>query len=84
MLYKVLGKFWSCFVILQSCFSASFLFSQNIGIEKLGNLINTDIYQEIAPLISEDGNTLYFTRTGSPDFEKYLNFEKQTLSANYP
>ncbi len=84
MLYKVLGKFWSCFVILQSCFSASLLFSQNIGIEKLGNLINTDIYQEIAPLLSEDGNTLYFTRTGSPDFEKYLNFEKQNLYKKLP
>lgn len=56
-----------------------YIFSQNIGIEKLGDQINTEIYQEISPVLSEDGSVLYFTRTGAPDFEKYLKLQNQNL-----
>ena len=37
-------------------------------LEKLSAQINTVEYDEIAPVLSRDGNTLYFTRVGSPDF----------------
>lgn len=60
------------------------LSGQNIGIEKLGPLINTDTYQEINPLVSDDGNTLYFTRTGSPDFEKYLLIDGEDIYTKIP
>lgn len=60
------------------------LSGQNIGIEKLGPLVNTDTYQEINPLVSDDGNTLYFTRTGSPDFEKYLLIDGENIYTKIP
>ena len=43
-----------------------------IAIEKLPPPINTDEYDEISPVVSRDGLLLYFTRTGSPDFNRQL------------
>lgn len=41
-------------------------------LQKLSSNINTDEYEEIGPVLSEDGRTLYFTRVASPDFiQKY-------------
>lgn len=66
------------------CFSVVYSFSQNVGIERLNDEINTDIYQEINPVLSEDGSILFFTRTGAPDFEKYLKLENQNLYKTLP
>jgi outer membrane protein OmpA-like peptidoglycan-associated protein len=75
----------SLLLLLVVCFTTKKqVFSQNIGIEKLGQPVNTDIYQEISPLLSDDGSTLYFTRTGSPDFEKYLKLDKVNLYKKLP
>src|SRR5688500_324730 len=41
-------------------------------IEKLPSSVNTDLYDESAPILSKDGRTLFFTRTGFPDFEATL------------
>ena len=43
-----------------------------IEIEKLPYPVNTDEYDEISPVVSKDGRTLYYTRTGSPDFVRSL------------
>jgi outer membrane protein OmpA-like peptidoglycan-associated protein len=46
-------------------------FSQDFVLEKLPEPINS-AYDEINPVPSRDGNTLYFTRVGYPDFCKTL------------
>ena len=43
-------------------------------VEKLPAPINSDEYDEISPVVSRDGQRLYFTRTGSPDFNQNLRF----------
>lgn len=43
-----------------------------LAIETLTEEINTRHYDEIAPCVSPDGQTLYFTRVGYPIFEKTL------------
>src|SRR5688572_3400667 len=41
-------------------------------IEKLPPSVNSDLYDESAPVLSKDGKRLFFTRTGYPDFETAL------------
>lgn len=41
-------------------------------VEKLNTGINSSAYDEITPVASLDGNTLYFTRVGYPDFVQSL------------
>jgi len=41
-------------------------------VEKLNSGINSNGYDEITPVASLDGNTLYFTRVGYPDYVKSL------------
>ena len=55
-------------------------FGQELKIEKLGNDINTNGYDEISPVLSRDGKTLYFTRVGSPEFNRTLMEEGKDLS----
>lgn len=47
---------------------------QDFILEKLSETINT-AYDEISPVLSRDGSTLYFTRVASPDFNKHLMIE---------
>ncbi len=49
-------------------------------LEKLGPEINSSLYDEISPVVSRDGRTLYFTRTGAPDFHRSLIQEEVDLS----
>lgn len=61
--------------ILFSALFACFLqtsFSQNYQLQKLGKAISSPQYDEIAPCVSRDGKTLYFTRIAYPKFEKAL------------
>lgn len=63
--------------ILGICFSLSLvwgtnLFGQTYEIEKLHDNINTKRYNEISPIISKDGQTIYFTREGFPVFNRTL------------
>lgn len=48
-------------------------------LEKLAGSINTT-YNEISPIVSPDGKTLYFTRVGSPDFKRSLFQYENDLS----
>lgn len=49
-------------------------------LEKLPSPINTDDYNEGGPVLSLDGKQLYFTRSGSPDFERTLIKEGRDVS----
>ncbi len=49
-------------------------------VEKLGKTVNTDAYDEASPVISLSGNSLYFTRTGSPDFIRTLIYNGEDIS----
>ena len=51
-------------------------------VEKLGRAINTEDYDEASPVISLDGNSLYFTRTGSPDFIRTLIYDGIDISTS--
>ncbi|MCB0643085.1 MAG: OmpA family protein [Phaeodactylibacter sp.] len=53
-------------------------------LEKLNNEINTTTFDEIAPVLSVDGHTLYFTRVGSPDYVQYLVINGQDVFAYSP
>lgn len=54
------------FFSLCSCLSAQFF-----QLEKLPDFINS-AFDEITPVTSRDGRTLYFTRVGFPDFNRSL------------
>jgi outer membrane protein OmpA-like peptidoglycan-associated protein len=51
-------------------------------IEKLPSSVNTDLYDESAPVLSKDGTRLFFTRTGYPDFEASLLNPDGQLTSN--
>lgn len=67
MSHKVIGKVG--FILLV-------FFSKNIyaqyKVEKLGPEINSTLYDEISPVVTRDGHTLYFTRIGTPQFNRTL------------
>ena len=64
------------------------LSSQRLVLEKLYSPVNTIEYDEIAPFVSEDGASLYFTRVGAETFNKALvengvNLHEELDSAAY-
>ncbi len=61
------------------CLSIS---AQTYHIEKLNNDVNTDLYDEIAPVLSSDGQTIYFTREGYPFFNKTILENGQNLASS--
>ena len=75
------------------CLSLSLLFTciafgQSYQIEKLHDNINTKHYNEISPVVSKDGATIYFTREGFPVFnrtlvEKGKDLSKELTTAQY-
>ena len=52
-------------------------------LEKLPDFINS-AYDEITPVPSRDGNTLYFTRVAYPEFNHYLFLDSVDLYQKYP
>lgn len=56
------------------------LSAQNFILKKLDASINTAGYDEIAPCIDEEGQILFFTRTGYPDFNQTLIEDGEDLS----
>ncbi len=53
--------------------------AQDYILQKLGKVISTPQYDEIAPCVSRDGKTLYFTRIAYPKFEKTLVEEGRNI-----
>lgn len=60
-----------------------YLVSAQNKLEKLGSNINSDLYDEISPVLSRDGTTMYFTRVASPDFCRTLIQEEVDISTTY-
>lgn len=58
------------FLIFLLFMMASPFFAQSA--EKLPSLVNTDNYDEVGPVLSPDGNTLYFSRLGYPQMVRTL------------
>ena len=54
--------------------------AQEYTLQRLNASISSDKYHEIAPCISKDGKTLYFTRLAYPKFEKTLMESESDLS----
>ena len=52
-------------------------------LEKMSSSINSDRYDEGSPVLSMDGRSLYFTRSGSPDFERTLVKDGMDISATH-
>ena len=51
-----------------------------LTLETLSSEINSSLYDEIAPIVSHDGQTIYFTRVGHPDFDKTLEVNGKNMS----
>ena len=54
--------------------ATDFAHAPALSLERLPDGVNTDAYDEISPVVSRDGRQLYFTRSGSPDFNTQLLF----------
>ena len=55
------------------------LSAQEMRLEKLEASINSPDYDEISPVITQDGGTLFFTRVAYPDFERTLMVNGQNM-----
>ena len=64
-------------IILFSSFAIN---AQIFKVEPLNNGINTSDYDEISPVVSIDGKTLYFTRVGHPTFDRTLKLNGSDIS----
>ena len=58
---------------------STFLVAQEMRLEKLDASINSPDYDEISPVITQDGATLFFTRVAYPDFERTLLINGQNM-----
>jgi outer membrane protein OmpA-like peptidoglycan-associated protein len=63
-------------------FYSSAVIAQDFIVEKLAPPVNTS-FNEITPVISRDGTTLFFTRVGSPDYDRTLFVENQDISLQF-
>lgn len=61
---------------------ATSVLSSQGRIEKLPSGINTDAYDETTPVLSQNGDKLFFTRTADPDFEPWLINRDGQLTLN--
>lgn len=55
--------------------------AQIYKVEPLNNGINTPKYDEISPVVSIDGKTIFFTRSAYPLFDKTLKLEGENIAA---
>lgn len=70
--YRAASFLLLCFLFLPEVKTQTFI------LEKLPPLINSS-YDEITPVPSRDGNSLYFTRVAYPDFNHYLFLDSVDL-----
>lgn len=54
------------------------------SLRKLPHPVNTPYYNEICPVFALDEKTLFYTRVGSPSFNKTLIYENQDLHTSLP
>jgi OmpA-OmpF porin, OOP family len=74
-------RFLALFTLI---FMVTTIFGQDFGQDYILNKLNADIntpnYNETNPIVSEDGKKLYFTRVGSPDFNKTIWLDSVDVS----
>lgn len=68
-------------VVLLLVLTGSATYGQH-SLQKLMYPINTDLYDEICPILSYDERELYFTRAGSPDYDHTLMEDGVNLYKN--
>jgi outer membrane protein OmpA-like peptidoglycan-associated protein len=59
------------------------LAAQIYAVEKLPESINTKEFDEVTPIVSHDGGTIFFTRVGSGDFNKTILIDGKDVSEEY-
>ena len=57
--------------------------AQNYAVEKLPESINTKEFDEVTPIVTHDGGTVFFTRVGSGDFNKTIWIDGKDVSEEY-
>ncbi|MEL6865311.1 MAG: OmpA family protein [Bacteroidota bacterium] len=67
-----------CSILFGLCCTA--VFAQSYTTEKLNASINTADYDEISPVVSIDGQKMYFTRVGYPQYQRTLMEKGEDLS----
>ena len=67
-------------VLILLLYNHNHLDAQIFKVEPLNNAINSEPYDEISPVISRDGKTLYFTRVGYPIFDRTLKIEGENIA----
>ncbi|MEM9824687.1 MAG: hypothetical protein AAF985_26605, partial [Bacteroidota bacterium] len=69
-----------------SCLVLTNLYGQKkeYVVEKLSSTINTPTYDEISPVVSLDGKTIYFTRVAYPEYVRTLVEKGKDLSTTWP
>jgi outer membrane protein OmpA-like peptidoglycan-associated protein len=72
-------------LLLSLSFSTIYLslLSQTYRIEKLGEHINTKEFDEVTPIVTHDGGTVFFTRVGSGDFNRTIWIDGKDISDEY-
>jgi OmpA-OmpF porin, OOP family len=61
----------------------SSLTAQTYIVEKLPESINTKEFDEVTPIVTHDGGTVFFTRVGSGDFNKTIWIDGKDVSEDY-
>ncbi|MGK0316218.1 MAG: OOP family OmpA-OmpF porin [Saprospiraceae bacterium] len=70
-----------------SIFYILFIINSSVAqhsVYKMPYPVNTDVYDEICPILSFDEDELYFTRVGSPDFDKTIIEHGENLYETLP
>ncbi len=57
--------------------------AQSYVVEKLPESINTKEFDEVTPIVTHDGSTVFFTRVGSSDFNKTIWIDGKDVSEEY-
>lgn len=73
-----------CVVLFTSIVACAYGQQRSPGIHKLPSFINTPLSDEIAPIWTWDGQTMYFTRIKDPKFNKTLLYNNQNLYETLP
>jgi outer membrane protein OmpA-like peptidoglycan-associated protein len=69
------------FLLVIGLICTSISYGQNdLVVEKLGQKINSDNYDEITPVLNHNGKVLTFTRNGYPTYDKTLIDDKLDLA----
>jgi OmpA-OmpF porin, OOP family len=59
------------------------IMAQPYFVEKLPESINTKEFDEVTPIVTHDGGTVFFTRVGSADFNKTIWIDGKDVSEDY-